>query len=89
MLTINLHISQIEHVYSNNARRIQYLNGTRKEVSPNGRASIIYFFNQDRKELREDGSSIYFYAQSNIYHTALPDGSAFIEFPKYHFTLSF
>lgn len=50
-------------INSTGAREIFFPNGTRKEISPNGKNVVVKFFNGDRKHVQPDQSvvSIRFY----------------------------
>ena len=44
--------------YSTGAREIFFPNGTRKEISPDGKNVVVKFFNGDRKHIQPDQSVV-------------------------------
>ena len=54
-------------MYSNGAREILFVNGTRKQVSSDGQAIIVSFFNGDMKQIMPDQRvvSITWHLQNN------------------------
>ncbi len=45
---------QVEKVYNNGAREIVFANGTRKQISSDGKSIIVSFFNGDLKQIMPD-----------------------------------
>uniref|UniRef100_A0A8C6TRI6 Centromere protein J C-terminal domain-containing protein n=1 Tax=Neogobius melanostomus TaxID=47308 RepID=A0A8C6TRI6_9GOBI len=73
---------QVEQLLSSGARLMVFPNGTKKEVSPDGRIVKVIFFNGDTKELTDDQRVIYFYAEAKTTHITYPDGMEVLHFPN-------
>ncbi|XP_048834229.1 centromere protein J [Brienomyrus brachyistius] len=73
---------KIEHVLRWGGRLILFPNGTRKEVSADGRTVKITFFNGDVKQVTDDQQVIYYYAEAQTTHTTYPDGMEVLRFPN-------
>jgi len=54
--------SQVERIYSNNAREILFANGTRKQISADGLSVVVSFFNGDIKQMMPDQRVVSQYA---------------------------
>ncbi|KAG9330402.1 hypothetical protein JZ751_025523 [Albula glossodonta] len=65
---------KVERVLPCGGRLILFPNGTRKEVSADGRSVRVTFFNGDVKQIMEDQRVIYYYADAQTTHTTYPDG---------------
>lgn len=59
---------------STNAREIFFPNGTRKEISPDGKNVVVKFFNGDRKHIQPDQSVV-----RSLYFTALNENAVLEE----------
>ncbi|KAJ8282201.1 hypothetical protein COCON_G00047200 [Conger conger] len=73
---------KIETVLRCGTRLIVFPNGTRKEVSADGRTVKVNFFNGDVKQVMEDQRVIYYYANTQTTHTTYPDGMEVLQFPN-------
>lgn len=75
---------KVERIYKNGAREILFSNGTKKEISADGKTIIVSFFNGDIKQILPDQRVIYYYAESQTEHTTYPDGIEILQFPNQH-----
>ncbi|KAJ8352609.1 hypothetical protein SKAU_G00240850 [Synaphobranchus kaupii] len=73
---------KIETVLRCGTRLLVFPNGTRKEVSADGRTVKVNFFNGDVKQVMEDQRVIYYYANTQTTHTTYPDGMEVLQFPN-------
>ncbi|XP_064183923.1 centromere protein J [Anguilla rostrata] len=73
---------KIETILCCGTRLIVFPNGTRKEVSADGRTVKVNFFNGDVKQVMEDQRVIYYYANTQTTHTTYPDGMEVLQFPN-------
>ncbi|XP_053374954.1 centromere protein J-like isoform X2 [Mercenaria mercenaria] len=73
---------KVERTYRNGAREILFSNGTRKEISADGKSIVVSFFNGDMKQIMPDQRVIYYYAENQTTHTNYPDGLEIIQFPN-------
>ncbi|XP_012578589.1 PREDICTED: centromere protein J [Condylura cristata] len=71
---------KIEKVYRNGCHVILFPNGTRKEVSADGRTVTVTFFNGDMKQVMPDERVIYYYAAAQTTHTTYPEGLEVLHF---------
>ncbi|XP_037383278.1 centromere protein J [Talpa occidentalis] len=71
---------KIEKVYKNGCHVILFPNGTRKEVSADGRTITVTFFNGDMKQVMPDERVIYYYAAAQTTHTTYPEGLEVLHF---------
>ncbi|XP_030893783.1 centromere protein J isoform X3 [Leptonychotes weddellii] len=71
---------KIEKVYKNGCHVILFPNGTRKEVSADGKIVTITFFNGDVKQVMPDERVIYYYASAQTTHTTYPEGLEILHF---------
>ncbi|XP_054979166.1 centromere protein J isoform X2 [Sorex araneus] len=71
---------KIEKVYKNGCQVILFPNGTRKEVSADGKTVTITFFNGDVKQVMPDERVIYYYATAQTTHTTYPGGLEVLHF---------
>ncbi|XP_012884075.1 PREDICTED: centromere protein J [Dipodomys ordii] len=77
---INHPDGKVEKVYKNGCRVILFPNGTRKEVSADGKSITVTFFNGDIKQVMPDDRVIYFYAAAQTTHTTYPEGLEVLHF---------
>ncbi|XP_064442403.1 centromere protein J isoform X4 [Mirounga angustirostris] len=70
----------IEKVYKNGCHVILFPNGTRKEVSADGKIVTVTFFNGDVKQVMPDERVIYYYASAQTTHTTYPEGLEILHF---------
>lgn len=71
---------KVEKVYKNGYRVILFPNGTRKEVSADGKSFTVTFFNGDLKQVTPDDRVIYYYAANQTTHTTYPEGLEVLHF---------
>ncbi|XP_019507952.1 PREDICTED: centromere protein J isoform X1 [Hipposideros armiger] len=71
---------KIEKVFKNGCRVILFPNGTRKEVSADGKTVTVTFFNGDVKQVMPDERVIYYYAATQTTHTTYLDGLEVLHF---------
>ncbi|KAM5147245.1 centrosomal P4.1-associated protein isoform 4-T4 [Callospermophilus lateralis] len=77
---INHPDGKVEKVYKNGCRLILFPNGTRKEVSADGKSVTVNFFNGDVKQVMPDERVIYYYAAAQTTHTTYPEGLEVLHF---------
>ncbi|KAM7115414.1 centrosomal P4.1-associated protein isoform 1-T1 [Molossus nigricans] len=71
---------KIEKVYKDGCSVILFPNGTRKEVSADGKTVTVTFFNGDVKQVMPDERVIYYYAATQTTHTTYPEGLEVLHF---------
>ncbi|XP_040596609.1 centromere protein J [Mesocricetus auratus] len=71
---------KVEKVYKNGSRVILFPNGTRKEVSADGKSITVTFFNGDVKQVMPDERVVYYYAAAQTTHTTYPEGLEVLHF---------
>ncbi|CAH2225285.1 centromere J isoform X1 [Pelobates cultripes] len=71
---------KIERILRNGSHVILFPNGTRKEVSADGKSTTVTFFNGDVKQVMADQRVIYYYADAETTHTTYPDGLEILQF---------
>ncbi|XP_057642733.1 centromere protein J [Chionomys nivalis] len=71
---------KVEKVYKNGCRVIMFPNGTRKEVSADGKSITVTFFNGDVKQVMPDERVVYYYAAAQTTHTTYPEGLEVLHF---------
>ncbi|KAM4796101.1 centrosomal P4.1-associated protein [Rhinophrynus dorsalis] len=71
---------KIERILRNGCHVILFPNGTRKEVSSDGKSTTVTFFNGDVKQVMADQRVIYYYADAQTTHTTYPDGLEILQF---------
>ncbi|XP_041490151.1 centromere protein J [Microtus oregoni] len=71
---------KVEKVYKNGCRVILFPNGTRKEVSADGKSITVTFFNGDVKQVMPDERVVYYYAAAQTTHTTYPEGLQVLHF---------
>nr|KAF6367903.1 centromere protein J [Myotis myotis] len=71
---------KIEKVYKDGCCVILFPNGTRKEVSADGKTVTVTFFNGDVKQVMPDERVIYYYAAAQTTHTTYPEGLEVLHF---------
>ncbi|XP_067418927.1 centromere protein J isoform X2 [Emydura macquarii macquarii] len=77
---INYPDGKVEKVLKNGCHFIFFPNGTRKEVSSDGKTITVTFFNGDVKQVMPDQRVIYYYADAQTTHTTYPDGLEVLHF---------
>ncbi|XP_048389041.1 centromere protein J isoform X1 [Stegostoma tigrinum] len=73
---------KVEQVLRSGRHVIIFCNGTRKEISADGKTIRVTFFNGDVKQMMSDRTVIYFYADAQTTHTTYPDGLEVLQFPN-------
>ncbi|XP_061484599.1 centromere protein J isoform X2 [Rhineura floridana] len=71
---------KVEKILKNGSHLIIFPNGTRKEVSCDGKIMTVTFFNGDVKQVLEDQRVIYYYADAKTTHTTYPTGLEVLHF---------
>ncbi|KAJ7320165.1 hypothetical protein JRQ81_019676 [Phrynocephalus forsythii] len=71
---------KVEKIFKNGCHLIIFPNGTRKEVSCDGKITTVTFFNGDVKQVLEDQRVIYYYADAKTTHTTYPTGLEVLHF---------
>ncbi|KAM5180135.1 centrosomal P4.1-associated protein isoform 1-T2 [Mantella aurantiaca] len=71
---------KVERILRNGCHVILFPNGTRKEVSADGKSTTVTFFNGDVKQVMADQRVIYYYADAQTTHTTYPDGIEILQF---------
>ncbi|XP_076787069.1 centrosomal P4.1-associated protein isoform X2 [Arvicanthis niloticus] len=77
---INHPDGKVEKVYKNGCRVVLFPNGTRKEVSADGKSITVTFFNGDVKQVTPDDRVVYYYAAARTTHTTYPEGLQVLHF---------
>uniref|UniRef100_A0A182N5X7 Centromere protein J C-terminal domain-containing protein n=1 Tax=Anopheles dirus TaxID=7168 RepID=A0A182N5X7_9DIPT len=71
-----------EIVNADGSRDIWYPNGNLKKISPEGLIIRMLYFNKDIKETNmSEGTTKYYYFETNTWHTTYLDGLEILEFP--------
>uniref|UniRef100_A0A182Q4X0 Centromere protein J C-terminal domain-containing protein n=1 Tax=Anopheles farauti TaxID=69004 RepID=A0A182Q4X0_9DIPT len=71
-----------EIVNADGSRDIWYPNGNLKKISPDGLTIRMLYFNKDIKETNmSEGTTKYYYFETNTWHTTYLDGLEILEFP--------
>ncbi|CAF1390477.1 unnamed protein product [Rotaria sordida] len=73
---------RIERIKSDLSKQILFPNGSKQEISCDGKQIRVHFYNGDYKEKLSDGRCIYKYASTNTTETEYPDGTHIYEFPN-------
>ncbi|XP_077197755.1 centrosomal P4.1-associated protein [Paroedura picta] len=71
---------KVERILKDGSHLIVFPNGTRKEVSCDGKTTTVTFFNGDIKQVLEDQRVIYYYADAKTTHTTYPTGLDVLHF---------
>ncbi|XP_075418987.1 centrosomal P4.1-associated protein isoform X2 [Tenrec ecaudatus] len=71
---------KVEKVFKDGSHVILFPNGTRKEVSADGKTLTVTFFNGDVKQVMPDERVIYYYAAAQTTHTTYPEGLEVLHF---------
>ncbi|XP_008106178.2 centromere protein J isoform X2 [Anolis carolinensis] len=71
---------KVEKLLKNGSHLIIFPNGTRKEVSYDGKITTVSFFNGDIKQILEDQRVVYYYADAKTTHTTYPTGLEVLHF---------
>ncbi|KAJ8270712.1 hypothetical protein GJAV_G00118380 [Gymnothorax javanicus] len=73
---------KIERHLTGGRRIIVFRNGTKKEISADGKSTMVTFFNGDVKHILTDEKEVYYYADAQATHTTYPDGLQVLKFPN-------
>ncbi|XP_064196422.1 centromere protein J isoform X2 [Anguilla rostrata] len=73
---------KIERLFANGRRTVVFRNGTKKEMSADGKSITVTFFNGDVKQILADEKEVYYYADAQATHTTYPDGLEVLKFPN-------
>ncbi|XP_078503020.1 uncharacterized protein LOC144761595 isoform X2 [Lissotriton helveticus] len=73
---------KVEQIFSDGRRLITFRNGTRKEISADGKSIMVTFFNGDMKKILPDQRVVYYYADAQTTHTTYPNGLEVLQFPN-------
>ncbi|CAF2894051.1 unnamed protein product [Rotaria sp. Silwood2] len=73
---------RIERIKSDLSKQIVFPNGSKQEISSDGKQIRVHFYNGDYKEKLSDGRCIYKYASTNTTETEYPDDTHIYEFPN-------
>lgn len=72
-----------EIVNSDGSKDIWYPNGNLKKISPDGMLIRMLYFNKDIKETNiNEGTTKYYYNDTNTWHTTYIDGLEILEYPE-------
>lgn len=63
-------------------KEVRYKNGTVKKIDPVTGNEKIFYLNGDVKEKKKDGTVKYYFSESRIWQTTLPDGLEILEHPN-------
>lgn len=73
---------RIERIRSDQSKQIVFPNGSKQDISADGKHIRVQFYNGDYKEKLSDGRCVYKYASTNTMETEYPDGTRVCEFPN-------
>jgi hypothetical protein len=73
---------RIERIKSDLSKQILFPNGSKQDISCDGKQIRVQFYNGDYKEKLSDGRCVYKYASTNTTETEYPDGTHIYEFPN-------
>ncbi|XP_069463944.1 centromere protein J-like isoform X2 [Ambystoma mexicanum] len=73
---------KVEQILSDGRRVITFRNGTKKEISTDGKSVMVTFFNGDIKKILPDQRVVYYYADAQTTHTTFPNGLEVLQFPN-------
>lgn len=73
---------RIERIRSDQSKQILFPNGSKQDISADGKHIRVQFYNGDYKEKLADGRCVYRYASTNTTETEYPDGTRVCEFPN-------
>ncbi len=73
---------RIERIRSDLSKQILFPNGSKQDISSDGKQIRVQFYNGDYKEKLSDGRCVYKYATTNTMETEYPDGTRIYEFPN-------
>lgn len=73
---------RIERIKSDQSKQIIFPNGSKQDISADGKHIRVEFYNGDYKEKFDDGRCVYKYASTNTTETEYPDGTRICEFPN-------
>jgi hypothetical protein len=73
---------RIERIKPDQSKQIVFPNGSKQDISADGKHIRVQFYNGDYKEKFSDGRCMYKYASTNTMETEYPDGTRICEFPN-------
>lgn len=71
-----------ERILADGSVELKFHNGNRKVISPDGRTTKVFYYNDDVKESLPSGLVKYFYAQTKTWHLTYPDKKEVLQFSK-------
>ncbi|XP_029110421.1 centromere protein J [Scleropages formosus] len=71
-----------EWMFASGRRIVAFTNGTKKEISADGKSITIRFFNGDVKCVLADEKAVYYYANTQTTHITYPSGLEVLKFPN-------
>ncbi|KAL4649140.1 centromere protein J-like [Arapaima gigas] len=71
-----------EWLLASGRRVITFTNGTKKEISADGKITTVRFFNGDVKYVLADQKVVYYYANTQTTHITYPSGLEVLKFPN-------
>ncbi|CAF0967282.1 unnamed protein product [Adineta ricciae] len=71
---------RIERIKSDQSKQILFPNGSKQDISADGKHIRVQFYNGDYKEKFSDGRCVYRYVTTNTTETEYPDGTRVCEF---------
>jgi hypothetical protein len=73
---------RLERIKSDQSKQIIFPNGSKQDISADGKQIRVQFYNGDYKEKLSDGRCVYKYSSTNTTETEYPDGTRIYEFPN-------
>ncbi|KAJ8396212.1 hypothetical protein AAFF_G00020790 [Aldrovandia affinis] len=72
---------KIERLLRSGCRIVIFRNGTKKEITADGKSVTVTFFNGDVKQILAE-KEVYYYSDAQTTHTTYPDGLEVLQFPN-------
>ncbi|XP_059090439.1 centromere protein J-like [Tigriopus californicus] len=69
-----------EQTLADGSVELSFHNGNRKVISPDGKTTKVFYYNDDVKESLPSGLVKYFYAQTKTWHLTYPDKKEVLQF---------
>ncbi|KAI1897506.1 hypothetical protein AGOR_G00083980 [Albula goreensis] len=73
---------KVEQVLTSGRRSVVFRNGTKKDITADGKSVTVMFFNGDIKQTLANGKEVYYYSDAKTTHTSYPDGLEVLQFPN-------
>ena len=73
---------RVERIKPDQSKQIIFPNGSKQEISADGKHIRVQFYNGDFKEKHPDGRCVYKYVTTNTTEIEYPDGTRVCEFPN-------